>query len=335
MAGKVYTKSKLQGLTAIASALFVDFKAIGLTQVLPAAAGQFTPTAGVGKFVFDSSPTVNPMNTTQPWRLLLEVASSTVAPGVGTLKIAVANPQQIDSNGATTNFPGSSSGNTIGDRVMGQLGAAWNRPTGAALGDVFITRNLPNLSYDIGTTYSYCMVATERGLALQVWEDASDASPSNSWFVIQSPVDKSTGVALKTDNSPIFCVYSCDSQEAQKFVISESDVFRPTKSVSAEVDTVNSAAILNGKDQVAIAKGNKYLITFPNRLNTDRYAYTEELDMFAYTSADVIAEESEIPVTVYGESTPRIYRALKANGANNTKMRLLFLVQGGGVSAAA
>lgn len=335
MAGKVYTKSKLQGLAAIASALFVDFKAIGLTQVLPASAGQFTPTAGAGKFVFDSSAGVNPMNTTQPWRLLLEVASTTATPGVGTLKIAVANPQQIDNLGATTQFPGSNSGQNNGDRVMGQMGAAWNRVSGSSLGDVFITRNLANVAYDVGTTYSYYMVATDRGIALQVWEDASDASPSNSWFVIQSPVDKSSGVSLKDSNSPIFCVYSCDSQEAQKFVINESDVFRPTKSVSAEVDTVNSAAILNGKDQVAIAKGNKYLITFPNRLNTDRYAYTEELDMFAYTSADVIAEESEIPVTVYGESTPRIYRALKANGANNTKMRLLFLIQGGGVPVAA
>lgn len=331
MAGKVYTKSKLQGLTAVASALFTDLKAIGLTQVLPASSTPFTPTAGSGKFVFDSHAAINPMNATQPWRLLVDVTSTTANPGTGTLKIAVANPQQIPADGSTTLFPGNAVGQQNGDRVMGQLGAAWSRQTGQALGDVFITRNLANLTYDAGTTYSYFMVATDRGLALQVWEDASDVSPSNSWFLIQSPVDKGTGVSLKTDNSPIFCVYSCDSQEAQKFVVSESDVFRPTKSVSAEEDTINSAGILNGKDQVAIAKGNKYLITFPNRLNTDRYAYTEELDMIAYTSADVIAEESEIPVTVYSEGTPRIYRALKANGANNTKMRLLFLVTGGGV----
>ena len=175
------------------------------------------------------------------------------------------------------------------------------------------------------------------GISWETTEEKLSEHFSSYGEVTQAAVmrDKLTGRPLLTDNSPIFCVYSCDSQEAQKFVISESDVFRPTKSVSAEIDTVNSAAILNGKDQVAIAKGNKYLITFPNRLNTDRYAYTEELDMFAYTSADVIAEESEIPVTVYGESTPRIYRALKANGANNTKMRLLFLVQGGGVPVAA
>lgn len=335
MAGKIYTKSKLQGLVAVASALFLDLKAIGLTQVLPAANGVFTPAAGVGKFVFDSHAAINPMNATQPWRLLVDVASTTANPGTGTLKIAVANPQQLGADGSVTLFPGNNVGQQDGSRTMGQLGRAWANSTGQALGDVFITRNLQNLTYDAGTTYSYYMVASDHGLALQVWEDASDVSPSNSWFLIQSPVDKLTGVPLKDSNSPIFVVYSCDSQEAQKFVVSESDVFRPTKSVSAEIDTVNSAAILNGKDQVAIAKGNKYLITFPNRLNTDRYAYTEELDMIAYTSADVIAEESEIPVTVYGESTPRIYRALKANGANNTRMRLLFLITGGGVPVGA
>ena len=84
----------------------------------------------------------------------------------------------------------------------------------------------------------------------------------------------------------------------------------------------------------AIARGNKYLVTFPNRLNTDRYVYTEELDQFAYTSADVIGEGSEVAVTVYGEGTPRVYRALKANGPLNTGMRLLMLVEGGGVPVA-
>jgi hypothetical protein len=171
-------------------------------------------------------------------------------------------------------------------------------------------------------------------VSFKVWEDASDTNPSFSWFLIQSPVNKLTGAPLKTDNSPIVCVYSCDSTVIQKFVVSESDVFRPTPAVSAETDTVNSAAIINSKDQVAIATGNKYLVTFPNRLNTDRYAYTEELDMIAYTSADVIAEESEIPVTVYGESAPRVYRALKANLPNNAGMRILFLVEGGGVPTA-
>lgn len=331
MAGKTYSKTKLQGLAAIATALHADLKLAGLTPVLPATGQNFTPVAGVGKFVLDSAPAVNPLHATQPWRLLLDLSSSTATPGTGTIKICIANPQQIDNTGNVSRFPGAN--DASGLNVMGHLGTAYTRAQGIA-GDCFLTRNQQNKVYDNGTTYSYLLVASTKGIALCLWEDASDASPSNSWFVVQTPVDKSSGEPLVTDNAPIFCVYSCDSQEAQKFVVSESDVFRPTRSASAEVDSVNSAAIINGQEQVAIAKGNKYLVTFPNRLNTDRYAYTEELDMIAYTSADVIAEESEIPVTVYGEGSPRVYRALKANGANNTRMRLLFLVDGGGVPVA-
>lgn len=329
MAGKVYNKTKLQGLGAVATNLFADLKLAGFTQVLPAAAQPFTLTSGKGTFVMDSAAAFNPLNAVQPWRLLLDVTDSA---GTGAIKIAIANPQQISNTGQTTTFPGAAA-DTSGIRVMGKLGTQWT-PTAPSLGASFMTRNMIANIYDSGTTYSYLLVVTNHGVAFKVWEDASDSKPNNSWFLVQSPVDKLTGAPLITDNSPIFCVYSCDSAVIQKFVISEADVFRPTDSVSAEVDSVNSSAIINGKDQVAIAKGNKYLVTFPNRLNTDRYAYTEELDMIAYTSADVIAEETEIPVTVYGESTPRVYRALKANLPNNAGMRLLFLVEGGGVPAA-
>lgn len=330
MPGMIYKKTKLQGLQAFASALFADLKLAGLTQVLPATGQPFAPVSGVGKFVMDSAPAVNPVNATQPWRILVDLDAA--LPTAGRIRIAVANPQQISNAGVTTSFPGGV--DTSGARVMGQLGAAWNRSTGAAPGDAFITRNIAGQTYDEGTTLSYLLVATPRGISLFVWEDASDVAPRYSFFTIQLPVNKDTGVVINDQNTPIFCVYESDTAGPQKFVVSESDVFRPTPSVAADSDTVNSAAILNSQEQIAIARGNKYLVTFPNRLNTQRYAYTEELDMIAYTSADVIGEESEIPVRVYGEGSDRIYRAMKANGPNNTKMRLLMLVEGGGVPTA-
>lgn len=329
MAGKIYTKSKLQGLDQVATNLFNDLKAAGLTAVLPASGQGFTLTSGSGKFIFDSSPAMNPLNATQPYRILVDVNAAVA--GKGAIRIAVANPQQISNAGVTSSFPGGA--DTQGNRVMGQLGSSWNAAN-PQIGGTFLTRSITNSNYDTGTTYSYLLIVTNHGIAFKVWEDGSDAAPSNSWFLVQSPVDKLTGKPLLDSNSPIFCVYSCDSQEIKKFVVSEADVARPSPAVSAEVDSLNSAAIINGQEQVSIAKGNKYLVTFPNRLNTDRYAYTEELDMIAYTSADVIAEESEIPVTVYGEASPRVYRALKANRANNSGMRLLFLVDGGGLPSA-
>jgi hypothetical protein len=47
----------------------------------------------------------------------------------------------------------------------------------------------------------------------------------------------------------------------------------------------------------------------------------------------VVSQWSDVPLTVFGEGTARVYKALHANGYNNTKMRLLALVQGGGITA--
>jgi len=330
MAGKLIKRTKIQGLANLTTSLFADFKECGLTQVMPSTGQNFTLTAGAGKFVMDSSATVNPLHATQPWRMVVEVTGASA--GQGYIRVAIANPQQIDNTGAVSSFPGAT--DPTGTRVIGQIGKAYNKTSAHVLGDVFIARTMSGQTYDAGTTISYIMSATARGIGLFVWEEGSDDKPKFSWFFVQSPVDKDTGEALLTDNSPIFCVFSCDNTSPMKFVVSESDVFRPSMQKPADTDSVNSSAILNSFEQVAIAKGNKYLITFPNRLNTDRYAYTEELDLFAYTSADVIADESEIPITVYGEATPRIYRAMKANGPDNTGMRIMMLVSGGGIDAA-
>lgn len=102
--------------------------------------------------------------------------------------------------------------------------------------------------------------------------------------------------------------------------------------VDATEHSVDYAAVINTKQQVAITENNKYVITFPNGFNTARYAYTHELDMIAYTSADVISADTEISITVYGEATPRIYKALQANGPNNSGGRILVLKSGGGIT---
>lgn len=101
--------------------------------------------------------------------------------------------------------------------------------------------------------------------------------------------------------------------------------------VPADEHTVDYAAIINTKQQVSISEGSKYVITFPNGMNTSRFAYTHEMDMVAYTSADVVSAGSEITIQVYGEATPRTYIGMNSNGPNNTGMRILFLKSGGGI----
>lgn len=329
MAGKIYTRSKMQNLSAVVLGLFDDMKAAGLTQVLPIAGTNPLVTAGATKFVFDSSLTVNPLHATQPWRILVDLEGATA--NAGRIRVAIATPLQITNAGVPSVYPGPA--DATGARTMGQLGNAWSRTGGGSLGDAFVSRNVANKVYDAGTTISSILVVTDRGVFFSCWEESLEEDPVHSTFCVQVPVNKDTGVPLITDKSPFFVVYNTDNTGFKKYVLSESDVSRPTKAVSAETNTKNSAAIINAAEQVSIARGNKYLVTLPNRLNTERFAYTEELDMFGYVSADVIGEGSEVSVTLYGEALPRVYRALKATGPDNTLVRILALVENGGVPA--
>ncbi len=327
MARKIYTHSKMQTLQEVFTKLYEDLKVAGLNQVLPATSTPPMITAGAGKFIFDSSAQCNPLNETQPWRLLVEIDGATTAGG--RLKVAIANPQQITAAGVTTKYPGPA--DTTGANTIGQLGKAWTRTAGTQVGDVFLTRNVANLIYDEGTSTSSILVVTNRGVFFQVWVEGEELKPVFSMFNVQVPVDKDTGAPLLEDKSPIFCVYNCDNTGYMKYVVSEADVGRPSRPVTAEKNTKNSNSIINSKEQVSIARGNKYLITMPNRLNTDRFAYSQELDMFGYVSADVIGEGSEVSVSLYGEELPRVYRALKATGPDNTLVRLMCLVENGGI----
>jgi len=350
MPGKIYTRGKIQSLGALLTAMHADFKAAGFKSILPATETPLTLTAGVGKFVLESDAAFNPVQAKQAYRILVETFTSE---GGTSMRVAIASPEQISNTGAVASFPyvdtfyaGSLTPEPYqGQFTMGQLGAKFNpsafkdAPTSSAppqpglkRGDVFIARDgVRSQNYDGGSTMSYVLSVSDHGVVFYVWEDTSDKAPLYSFFAVQSPVNKDTGEALVDLNSPIFCVFDVDNTGIKKFVVNEADTARPTVAVAADQDTVNSSAIVNSAEQVAIKRGNKYLVTFPNRINTDRYAYTEELDMIAYTSADVIGEEAMIPVRIYGEASDRIYRAMKANGPNNTKMRLLVLVEGGGI----
>lgn len=332
MARKIYERTKMQNLRDVFTNLFTDLKEAGLTQILPASGSSLpTVTAGSGKFIFDSHAGCNPMNETQKWRLLVELDGATGANG--RIKVAIATPQQISTTGEVSKFPGPAT-DTTGARVIGQLGSAWSKATGGAIGDAFVTRNMSNVVYDEGTLTSSLLVVTNRGVFFSCWVEGEELNPVFSMFNVQVPVDKDTGAPLLEDKSPIFCVFNCDNTGFMKYVVSEADVGRPSRPVTAEKNTKNSNGIINAAEQVSIARGNKYLITMPNRLNTERFAYSQELDMFGYVSADVIGEGSEVSVTLYDEEVPRVYRALKATGGDNSLVRLVVLVENGGVPTA-
>lgn len=212
---------------------------------------------------------------------------------------------------------------------------------------------------------SYVISISPRGVVIFVWEQATDQYANRfSWVAIQRPVDHQTGQVIVSGKAPVHCVYNLMYKQSQtpwvegtenynlrRFIVREQDIFvpypqapivatgSPTSSaalqgVDATKNSIDYSAIINAVQQVSITEDNKYVVVMPNGLNTARHAYTHELDMIAYTSADVVSMGSEVPVSVYGEAQPRKYQAMHANGPNNTGMRLLILKDGGGVSPA-
>lgn len=192
----------------------------------------------------------------------------------------------------------------------------------------------PGTEKDMGETYpmSYHLVLTDHGMFLAVWEGSmADASGEKfSWICVQRPVDRDTGETITTGKAPVFCVSSVGN-EVRRFVVRESDRFDATPAISAVKDGPDYAAIINDKLQVGVSEDNTYVVNFPSRLNTPRYAYTYELDMIGYTSASVVANETDIPVKIYGEQDERIYYGMFANQANNNGMRIVALQSGGGI----
>lgn len=92
--------------------------------------------------------------------------------------------------------------------------------------------------------------------------------------------------------------------------------------------------VIHNRDYIAITEDNNYVTTFPSGFSTSRYAYYGEMDLIAYTSADVVANNAVIQFTAYGEATPRKYQAISATGVQASKLRLLMLVDGGGTTLA-
>ena len=352
-------KGNLTSLAEVLSSLHTDLLAGGFTPVLPASALPLSVLDGAGVFVVESSDTINPANEGQAYRIRIEVAKKDAG---SYMTVVVAGVDHITGTGETFPYPevqtkgsGSSSSASTTKQVMGLLGdtlvpenasgSGSSASAGSGPGAVFVNRGMgvgtgstagaaakAYADAGAGVNYGYTLSIADHGVVFYMWENATEGKPIYSMFCVQSPVNKDTGDALVDLKSPIFCVYANNNTPMMKFIVNESDVSTPTKSVRAGEDSTDSAAIINEEDQVAVKLDNKYLVTFPNRVNTERFAYSEELDLIAYSSAKVIGEDTVLPITVYGEPTERKYRAMKANKENNNGMRLLVLQEGSGVT---
>lgn len=347
-------RGNLTSLGAVMQSLHTDLLASGFAAVLPMDSTPLSLTEGAGLFVVESAAVMNPLHSAgQKYRIRMEVKTSGVGDAAAQyMTVVIAGESHITSAGKVFPYPemepGVSGGaKIVSTKIMGHLGSAMvpvaTVQKASGKGCVFIARGQgeyvqnggePAKAYagNTGVNYGYVLSVSDHGVSFFVWENTTEQTPIFSMFSVQSPVNKDTGAALVDLKSPIFCVYNCDNSGYQKYIVNESDVATPTKPVSAGDDTTDSAAILNEETQVGVKLGNKYLINFPNRVNTERFAYSEELDMIAYTSATVVGEDTILPITMYSEGTPRKYRAMKANKGNNNGMRILVLCEGAGVT---
>lgn len=187
---------------------------------------------------------------------------------------------------------------------------------------------------DVSNTYplSYQLCITDRGVFLSIWQGTASNMDGldYSWMVIQRPVERDTGETVVTGKAPVFCVNSVGGQ-INRFVVREEDVTDASKIILGAVDTVDGTAIINDKKQVGVSENNQYIVNYPSRLNTPRYAYTYELDMIGYASATVISPTTSVPQRLYEETEDRSYVGMHANQSGNNGMRIMALESGGGI----
>jgi len=315
----------------LVNSILTDLEANGLTRKFPTT----TLTSADTKGVYEVSATVDPLALTQPWRIRMEAIDESH------MTVVIATPNQLPDDGSLTY-------NDDGIEISGHLGVK------TVVGPAFIPSadtvfiNRANLAVDqrASSPMSYRMSVTPHGIALFVWEPGNDVAGNNqSWLVVQRTVNNGTGIVRTTGKSPVLCLYGIKHTSpgagvavsptvdvTKRFTVREADIVRPTVSLSLTSDGPDSNRGIASSQLVAITEENNYVISFPNGLNTQRFAYpADEIDMLGYTSADVISQNSDISITVYGETAPRIYKAMSSNGPNNTGVRILLLASGGNI----
>lgn len=283
--------------TALFNSLIKDFAANGFTPLFYDT-GAITDTGDAItaiKAVFEAGPTVDPLHTTQPWRIML----NGLCEGG---QIAVATPYQFLDDGTVYKMDGTSlvPTSSISDpTICGQIGFH-NTDTGI-INDAYLTHASP---------YSYRLSITDRGFAVEFFqqltlEDATGTAVRKfSWVCVQRLVNPITGIVQTTGRCPVLALYSCDSgKTAKRIVVREVDIMAPTQSVvvSQYDDYVNQ--VVNVSKQTVLAESNQYYIIFPSGFNTARHLYNEEMDMMAYTSAGVLSQFNDAVVNVYGRGT--------------------------------
>lgn len=291
-------------------------------------------------YVFQPTASVDPVDT--GWRLVMEASDD----NTGYLRFWAVSALQIKSDTFTVVKNGADS----------ESGHMYPGNETVAQDSYFLIRSSTNSNWSCfaetgvdprAIPLSFRLSISDHGVSFFVWAESFDRNGDCfSWFTVQRPVDK-TGAVVTTGKTPLFCVFcwngggstdiSLNEDQAavgnniQHFVVYESDINTPTRPISSCLNAPDSKAIINNIQQVALAEDNEFVISFPQGICTHRYKYPYELDMIGFTSADVISQNQQVSLTLFGEGSPRRFIGMQANFPNNTGMRMLCLVEGAGI----
>jgi len=117
-----------------------------------------------------------------------------------------------------------------------------------------------------------------------------------------------------------------------RFVVREFDIQKPSDVHKfATRHQIDSNAVINPLEQLAITDENRFVITFPTGLTTQRFMYPkEEIDLICFSSAEVVAEGSNIPMATYlydgASEDKRRYQGMRSTAAFGNGMRIMVLV---------
>ena len=114
-----------------------------------------------------------------------------------------------------------------------------------------------------------------------------------------------------------------------------SDIDTPNSSMNSFTTTISTSSEIQGNvihrfpmtwRAPVISDTGEYILVFPFGICSNRFAYTDELDLIAVSKADAYQSGQNIPLTVYGDK--RTYTAMSSNNAqykNNGGIRVFIL----------
>ncbi len=183
-------------------------------------------------------------------------------------------------------------------------------------------------SSDAGVYFSSqaANLQTAETMVNQVYDDQGneytlDNIDNTKTFYILSPFDREDYLGDEAAAKNIW-----------RFVVREFDIQKPSDVHKyATKHQIDSNAVINPLEQLAITDENRFVITFPTGLTTQRFMYPkEEIDLICFSSAEVVAEGSNIPMATYlydgASEDKRRYQGMRSTAAFGNGMRIMVLV---------